>query len=232
NRNLTIARHKKDAMNEVFPIICAIRNGIEKREFFDAAVQRFRIDDSKDRDYLWRQIKKATSANEGEVKKLVACFAKNRLTVVEERLLDLLIYDTELRDMILPQLEETDYEFLATASIFRALYSIQKRGSIVSSDVLAPLVGDDDFALDFIPLLMMSEPKRAEGEIIDSVLHEAENCVFTLRSMAISNRILEVSQQLILAEQGGEQARVNQLVNEHLELSRLKRDLISKIVET
>jgi hypothetical protein len=79
---------------------------------------------------------------------------------------------------------------------------------------------------------MMAEPKRDGGEAIDEVLHQAENCVLTLRSMAISNRILEVSHELIAAEQSRDLERINELVAEHLDLSKMKQHLLNKIAET
>jgi hypothetical protein len=60
----------------------------------------------------------------------------------------------------------------------------------------------------------------------------AENCVLTLRSMAISNRILEVSHELIAAEQARDSVRLDQLVAEHLDLSKMKQHLLNKIAET
>ena len=53
----------------------------------------------------------------------------------------------------------------------------------------------------------------------------------TLRSMAISNRILEISQELILAEQSGSHDLLNQLVTEQINLARLKRELQMRINE-
>jgi hypothetical protein len=50
--------------------------------------------------------------------------------------------------------------------------------------------------------------------------------------MAISNRILEVSHELIAAEQNRDIARMNELVAEHLDLSKMKQHLLSKIAET
>jgi hypothetical protein len=57
------------------------------------------------------------------------------MTVAEQRLLELLIYDRELRDAILPQLEETDYEMLATASGFsRSVCNSPKRSGSYESE--------------------------------------------------------------------------------------------------
>ena len=154
-----------------------------------------------------------------------------RLTVAEQRLLELLIYDRELREIILPQLEETDYEPLATANVFRAVLELQNGGAEITLQSLLELTEGDDLAQDFVPVLMMSEPPRNAGDAIDEVLHDAESCVFTLRSMAMSNRILEISQELILAEQSGNQELLARLVMEQIELARLKRDLQSRINE-
>ena len=141
-------------------------------------------------------------------------------------------HDAELRQQILPALEESDYEALATAPIFRAMYSIDENGFELNLENLLERLPDDELAADFVPLLMMGEPKREPGEVIDQVLHEAENCVLSLRSMAIQNRIHEVSQELLSAERAGDTAVVNQLVVEQLELSKMKQGLLSKIRET
>ena len=93
------------------------------------------------------------------------------------------------------------------------------------------LVGDDETASDFVPVLLMSEAFREPDEVIDTVLHDAENCVFTLRSMAISNRILEISQELLYAEQNGNDELLNRLVAEQMELAQMKRELQRKIAE-
>ena len=41
------------------------------------------------------------------------------MTVAEQRLLEMIVFDEELREMILSGLEETDYESLATSAVFR-----------------------------------------------------------------------------------------------------------------
>ena len=94
---------------------------------------------------------------------------------------------------------------LATAEVFRALLTLQRKTArTLQRENLLELVGDDATASDFVPVLLMSEPPRELDEAIDEVLREAENCVATLRSMAIASRILEISQELVLAEQSGE----------------------------
>jgi DNA primase len=231
DRNLAVPKQKAEAIEDVMPVLSAIRNPIQKRDSFDQAMSFFRVDDSILKRDLWKSVKLGAKVETESIKQQVARATQAKMTVAEQRLLELLIYDDELRGLILPQLEEYDYEPLATASVFRALFELQKTDGLITLESLLDLVEGDDLAQDFVPVLMMSEPPREAGDAIDEVLHDAESCVFTLRSMAISNRILEISQELILAEQSGDAELLGQLVTEQIDLARLKRELQSRINE-
>lgn len=229
-RNLSVPKQKAEAIEEVLPIISTVSNPIQKRDSFDQAMNFLRVDDAILKRDLWQSVKIGSKIETQTVKQQVARATQAKMTVAEQRLLELLIYDNELREIILPQLEETDYEMLATASVFRALFEIRAKGLEISLDNLLESVGEDEMAQDFIPVLLMSESLRDGGEAIDEVLHDAENCVATLRTMAISNRILEISQELIHAEQTGNTELLNQLVMEQIELARMKRELQGRII--
>jgi len=227
-RNILNPRHQADALSEVLPVISAIRNPIEKRSSFDQSVSYLKIVKQQQAE-LWRSIK-AGSLPIGEMlNKQIKRATQAKITVAEHHLLELLVYDSELREKILPQLEETDFEALATASVFRALFTMQEKQIEVSLENLLGFVGDDETAIDFAPLLLMTEPRREPDEAIDKVLREAENCVFTLRLMAISSRIAEISQEALHAEQSGEEKLHSRLTFEQLELEKIKRDLLNRI---
>jgi DNA primase len=223
--NLSIPKQKAEAIENVMPVLSAIRNPIQKRDSFDQAMSFLRVEDAMLKRDLWKSVKAGSRIETENLKQQVARATQARMTIAEQRLLELLIYDDELREIILPQLEETDYEALATANVFRAVFELQKTGAEITLDNLLSLVGDDETASDFVPVLLMSEPPREKDEAIDEVLHDAEGCVFALRSMAISSRILEISQELILAEQKGDAELLNHLVTEQINLARLKRGL-------
>lgn len=231
DRNLSVPKQKAEAIEDVMPVLSAIGNPIQKRDSFDQAMSFFRVDDAILKRDLWKSVKLGARIETDTVKQQVARATASKMTIAESRLLELLIYDDELREIILPQLEETDYETLATASVFKALLELQKTSMPITLESLLSLVESDETASDFVPVLMMSEPPREIGDAIDEVLHDAENCVFTLRSMAISNRILEISQDLILAEQSGNSEILNHLVAKQIELARMKRDLQNRISE-
>ncbi|MDQ3129834.1 MAG: DNA primase [Acidobacteriota bacterium] len=230
-RNLAVPKQKAEAIEDVLPVISIVRNPIQKRDSFDQAMNFLRVDDRVLKLDLWKSVKLGSKIETEIVKQQVARATQAKMTVAEQRLLELLIYDNELREIILPQIEETDYAMLATANVFRALFEICETGAIVSLDNLLELVGDDETAQDFVPVLMMSEPTREKGEAIDEFLKQAENCVASLRSMAISNRILDISQELMLAEQSGNGELLSNLVMEQIELARMKRELQNRLSE-
>ncbi len=225
DKNLATPKAKAEAIEEILPVLSAIKNPIQKRDSFDQAMNFLRVDDTILRRDLWKNIKLGARFERETVKQQVARATQSKMTVAEQQLLELLIYDAELRGVILPQIDEQDYEALATASIFRALFVIHQNGLEVTNKNLLELVEDDELAADFVPVLLMSEPARETGEVIDEVLTEAENCVAALRTMAISTRILEISQELMFAEQNQDIELRDALVNEQIELARMKRNL-------
>jgi DNA primase len=230
-RSLANPRHKAEAIEDVVPVLSAIRNPIQKRESFDQAMDYFRMDDTGLKRDLWRTVKNGSQAPPEAIRREVKRVAQAKITVAEQHLLELLVHDAELREMVLPILEESDYESLATAAIFRSIYAIDERGDELDLGALLDATSEDEVASDLVPVLMMGEPKRGDGEVLDTVFHDAENCILSLRSMAIQNRIQEVSQELLAAEQSGNPTLVNSLVLEQLDLTKMKQMLLSKLKE-
>lgn len=230
-RNLGNPRQKAEAIEESMPAIAAIKNPIQKRESFDQAMNFFRVDDDSIKRDLWRTLKDSRSLLPDQMRQHSRRIARAKLTVAEQQLLELLVFDRELQEMVLPILEETDHSELATSPLFQTLCDSLKSGGIASQESLLLVASDDEFLHDFVSILLKTKPKRGPDEAIDDVFHRAENCVFTLRSMAINNRIAEIARELLAAEQAGDTALVGQLVAEQLDLARLKHALLSKIQE-
>lgn len=225
DKNLTMARQKAEAIEDVLPVIAQVRNPIQKRESFDQAMNFLRVEDATLKKDLWKTVKLGTHADSAGIKQTVARATQVKLTIAEQRLLEMMIHDAEIRSIILPQLEETDYEELATASIFRALLTLQANGAEPNAENLLEFVAEDALAEDVLPIILMAESPRDHDEAIDEVLMEAERCLAALRGMAIARRIVEISQEMFAAEQAGNLNLMSVLVNEQIELARLKMEL-------
>lgn len=230
-KNLGVPKHKAEAIEEIMPVLCAVRNPTEQRESFDQAMSFMRVDDESLRGDLWKTVKAGTRPDTSGMKRQIARASKAQPTVAEQQLLELLVHDEELRKIILPSLEETDYHALASASVFHALIEADKRSLEITAESLAALMAEDDAddarAEELLPLLWMSTAHRGEGESIDEVLAEAERCVISLRYDAIDNRIKEISRELSIAEQQGNSQLFNKLVTEQIELERSRLELTS-----
>lgn len=229
-RSLANPRDKADAISEAMPAIAAIKNPIQKRESFDQAMTFFRIDDDGIKRDLWRSVR-SDSVDSGTIGKQVRKLHHSRITVAEQHLLELIIHDHELCEVVLASLEETDHADLVTGPIFQALISRMGNGGLPTPDELHELFTDDETLHDITGMLQLAEPKRQAGEVIDEVLRSAENCICTLRKLAIDNRLAAIAQEMIAAENASDAGLVNALVAEQLELARVLHDLLSKIKE-
>jgi hypothetical protein len=166
------------------------------------------------------------------VKRTVVRAETHPPTVAEQRLLELLVHDPELRRAVLPQLEEADFEALPTAPIFRALAELDRRGAAVDFASRGELTAEDPVASDLVPMLLMSERERAEGEATDAFLAEAESCALALRLMRVDRRIRELASEIAAADRADDSELRDRLILEDLEWKRYRTSLTPRTALT
>ncbi|HMM78561.1 MAG TPA: DNA primase [Pyrinomonadaceae bacterium] len=226
-RKLSNAKQKAEAVEEFLPVITAIRNHVQQRESFDQAMDFFGIDDSALRRELWQSStgKAAPHMQRADPTRSLSRAARAKVTVAEKNLLKILVHDRELAAAILPRLERTDYENLATAELYEAFIAISEKGDEVSAASIVEHLDGDETTLDLARELLVSPRFREDDEAMDDAMAEAENCVFALRNMAIRNRIEEISREAAIAEQENDPATLTRLLEEQLELEKIRRTL-------
>jgi DNA primase len=222
DRSLHRPAEKAEAVEEVLPYIRAVSSRIQKREYFDMAMDGLRISDLALRRELWQTLRSTTTERGGAGQKVMKR-SGIKTTVAEQRLLELLLANEGLRRDILPKLEKTDYEELATASIFRALVEIEAEGSEPGLDTLTQKTEDDRFALELLPRLLIGEIQSVESEKGSDPRVAAEKCLDALRLVNIDRRIRELSTQIAEAERLGDDARIVELISEYGGLDRLRK---------
>ena len=223
-RDFRNATDKQAAIEDVLPFLRVVKSAIQRQEFLDAAINRFQIDSTHRATLLKSLQLEAANTNRPnyqEFKQQVAEAVQAKPTVAEQELLELIIHDRELREAVLPQLEPSDYEHLASADIFRAIIELNSNGGELNVENLQAFAGDSDL----LSVIFLSDAARSEDETIDEVLMKAEKCVISLRQMAIDRRLREISEELRQSERAGETERFNNLLMEQLDLSRLKNEL-------
>src|SRR5882724_1686225 len=137
DRSLHRPAEKAEAVEEVLPYIRAVRNRIQKREYFDMAMDELRICDAALRRELWQTLRIAVAESGGAGEKVLKRSGAVKPTVAEQRLLELLLSSEELRHTFLPKLQPDDYLDLPTAEIFKALLEIQRDGAPLNFEILS-----------------------------------------------------------------------------------------------
>jgi DNA primase len=224
-RNIHNARQKAEAIEEFLPIIAAIRNNIQRRETFDQAMTFFHVEDAGLRRELWNALPAVGSSVPAGITQRVARAARPKATESEQLLLKLLVHDAELRDTIIPRLEESDFRDLATAEVFDCFIALHAEHRPITAETLAERFAEDADAADLAQEVFSAPPQRTEDQPVETVLHKAEECVLALRGMAITRRIEDVRREAAAAEASGDIIAVQELIREQLDLEKIRREL-------
>jgi hypothetical protein len=220
DRKLTNPADKEAAIDEVLPYIRAVRSRLQKREYFDIAMDSLRIGDVGMRRELWQQVR-AAGATGSVVTRSVE--RPIQTTAAEERLLGLLFTAEDLRHGVLQMLQPEDYEDLATAPVFRALLEMEKENVAIDFDSLTQRTAGDGIPSSLLSRLLMSESLHASNE------HYApEECIYTFRLMKVQQRIDETRAELAAAERVGDGEKVSRLSTYQTELEKLRSALHPK----
>jgi DNA primase len=220
DRKLSNPAEKEAAINEVLPYVRAVRSKLQKREYFEIAMDTLRVGDQGLRRELWYSVRGGLAAGGSFEPRRVF----DKPTVAEERLLELLFADKHVRQVILPRLSPEDYEELPTTDLFRAIISLDAAGTEPTFESVNALIPAESQATELLPMLLISEAPEAV-EVDERVLL-AERCISTLRLMKVCRRIDEVKAELADAQRANDEQEVAKLANEQIELERLKIALL------
>ena len=229
DRKLSNPADKEAAIDEVLPYIRVVRSRLQKREYFDIAMDSLRIGDATLRRELWHSIRQGTGegARAGEAAKATARRVTINPTVAEERLLGFVFANEELRSGVLSMLQPEDYEDLATAPLLRVLLELQNEHREIDFDSLSEKLAETPELAELLPMLMMSESLHASNEH-----YTPEECVFTFRLMTLESRIGQLRDEGALAAREANAETVIRVSAEQTELAKRKRALLTKAAAT
>lgn len=231
DRNLHRPAEKAEAVEEVLPYIRAVNSRIQKREYFDMAMDGLRITDPALRRELWQSLRPGNA--QSDAKQKVQRRPAATPTIAEQRMLELLFADERKRDEILAILNPEDYEDLLTAPIFRAVIDLTGRGERVDFDSLCQSTENDNISAELIATVMMGDSGRwdtRELHAINQSLTPAE-CVFSFRVMKVQDQIEQLKSELAEAERAEDAERVADLSNKFMLLSQKRQRALVPISE-
>jgi DNA primase len=222
DRNLHRPADKAAAVEETLPFVRAVRSRIQRREYFDIAMDALRIPPDGRRE-LWQRTRGDASVGTKSVQQLVT--AQMKTLPAEEQLLELLLGNEDVRAIILARVKDAGYEELATAAIFRALFEVSEKKGEVTFDTLSEHLADDPKALELLPRLMMKE--RIES--FDEALAIAEKCLNTIEMVRLDTDLEELMARIGEAERAGEAELSLELQHKHLE-KRKQKDALDALL--
>ncbi|HKO98871.1 MAG TPA: DNA primase [Pyrinomonadaceae bacterium] len=223
DRRLSNPADKEAAIDEVLPYIRAVSSRIQKREYFDIAMDSLRVSDVALKREFWQTIRTGERARGQQS---VAKRARVTTTVAEEQLLQLLLADESFRHSVLPKLEAEDFEGLPTAPIFQALIEAEREGAPIDFDYLSSRLEGDPVS-ELLPGLLINEFEDETERPGDRHL-TAERCIAALKLMTLDRRIIDLTSELATSERNGDLELRDKLVMERLELDRLRSSLLPK----
>ncbi|MFN2510858.1 MAG: DNA primase [Pyrinomonadaceae bacterium] len=234
DRKLTNPAEKEAAIDEVLPFIRAVRSRIQKREYFDIAMDALRIDKESPDTSAWRR-QLWGSLRDSAVARATPKLSKyvGSPSAAEERLVSLLITDETLRHAIMSNLNTEDYEGLPTAAIFSSLARLERSGLALNDEELRSDIADDPIALDLVNKLLFEESVHVPTEETEDIFIRAEKCVSALKLIQIDQRIRELNTQILEAQRAGDMETANTLAWERFECDRRRNSVLApKDVET
>jgi len=213
DRNLHNPADKAAAVEETLPFVRAVRGRLQRREYFDIAMDALRVQPDQRRE-LWQRTRSGANTDSAAVQQVVIRPLKP--TVAEEQILELFLGSEELRKIVLPRLEPSDYEGLATAPLFRAIAKLNEEETEINFDSLSAETADSPAVGELLARLMLAEPI----ENFDEALAQADSCVDALRLMKLDRQIDELSSEVAEAERAGEAERRDHLSMQLLDLAK------------
>lgn len=218
DRSLHQPAEKAEAVEEVLPYIRAVKSRLQKREYFDLAMNELQINDVSLRRELWHSLRSPDD---------VGLPARQRIlkrtgvkpTVAEQKLLGLFFANENLRNEVLPSLQRSDYEDLATASIFNALIELGAEGIDPDLDALMQKTEGDTVSQELLPMLLLgSDGDGSENGKDEDLRVTVVKCLDALRLVNIDRRIRELTAEIAAAEREGDEKRAMELITEKFSL--------------
>jgi replicative DNA helicase len=181
-------------------------------------IDRENVNSSTWRRELWQTVRHNRALRADSVQSLTR---RTEATAAEQRLLGLLFADANLRREVLPMLREEDYEDLATAPLFKALFELERDGTEIDFDTLSAKTEGDESATSMVPMVLINSSLHGSNEH-----YVAAECVSTFRRMKLEQRIEELKRELAKAEREQDIEKVSKLSAEQIQLSAQRQGML------
>jgi DNA primase len=214
--DITRPTGKVEAINAILPHLARMRDKVARADYADQIADRLKVDTR-----VIREEMKRVAINRQQSLDPARLRAAQETTQAERQLLELMLAESDIRRAIAPNLKETDYSELATATIFSAIIDLEQQGMEPGYHTMSErLESEEERAL--LSGLLISNLEWAGGSDFDTLFKKATEALTSLRRRQLDKRLDQIQIELGQAERQSDTERVVRLFQEKTELQKRK----------
>ncbi len=209
---------KADALNDVLPFIAQIENQLERVEYGRRVAARMHVDE----DILRKELRRAVERREPKIDRDRVA-PRPGLTELERRFLVVLFGDSQVRSSVLPEIDDSDIEGLASEPIFRALLEAHRSGEAIGYAELSEKLSDNarqDLA-SLVAVELSDVAAAWKGTFEENLASEARSCLAQFRKARYQREYEALQKEIRQAEAAGDEERYAELTMRKMELGRV-----------
>ncbi len=210
---------KVETLNEILPYLKLVKDRVEASEQVERIADRLKLDSKVVRTEFKRAVE--TRAERVSDNILIAS-----LTVkpAEKKLLAAILNHAGVRQRMIRQINEEDFQRLRTAPVFKLLFDLEQNGEEPTYTILTERIYDVALVNDLLPELLLEAEEKTE----EAYQREAEESLVSLQTTRLSEQQAILQTEINQAQRAGNAEQVNELTLRKFELARQERALTNR----
>ena len=210
---------KVETLNEILPYLKLVKDRVEASEQVERIADRLKLDSKVVRTEFKRAVE--TRAERVSDNILIAS-----LTVkpAEKKLLAAILNHAGVRQRMIRQINEEDFQRLRSAPVFKLLFDLEQNGEEPTYTILTERIYDVALVNDLLPELLLEAEEKSE----EAYQREAEESLVSLQTTRLAEQQAILQTEINQAQRAGNAEQVNELMLRKFELARQERALTNR----
>ena len=142
----------------------------------------------------------------------------------EKKLLAAILNHAGVRQRMIRQINEEDFQRLRTAPVFKLLFDLEQNGEEPTYTILTERIYDVALVNDLLPELLLEAEEKTE----EAYQREAEESLVSLQTTRLAEQQAILQTEINQAQRAGNAEQVNELMLRKFELARQERALTNR----
>lgn len=210
---------KVETLNEILPYLKLVKDRVEASEQVERIADRLKLDSK----VVRTEFKRAVETRAERVSENIL-IASLTVKPAEKKLLAAILNHAGVRQRMIRQINEEDFQRLRTAPIFKLLFDLEQNGEEPTYTILTERIYDVALVNDLLPELLLEAEEKTE----EAYQREAEESLVSLQTTRLSEQQAILQTEINQAQRAGNAEQVNELTLRKFELARQERALTNR----